>query len=170
MTIANTMKSYKSHSVTDGEINQNYYNYEQYGRSWQIEAFRSLVSLRLLFVKKYLHEVVWKMNLYIIKHCLYLEIYSFRVKKNDDIHEVTNCNIITFLLHFFSQYLSIFLFSCRYFWYPKISILSIFKNIDMYRYPSKIFLSLILGALQNTYSYVKSTVEFKNAYHFAVRY
>ncbi len=40
------------------------YNYEQYEQSRRIEAFRSLVSLRLLFVKKYLHELVWKMNTY----------------------------------------------------------------------------------------------------------
>ncbi len=53
-------------------------------------------------------------------------------KKNDDNHEVTNGNIITFLLHFFSQYLSIFLFF--------VSILSISKYIDKYRYfPSLVF-------------------------------
>ncbi len=54
---ANTMKSYKSHTVTDRVIDQNYYNYEQYERNWPI----------LLSVKKCLHEVVWKMNVYIIK-------------------------------------------------------------------------------------------------------
>ncbi len=31
ITFANTMKSYKSHTMTDRVINQNYYNYEQYG-------------------------------------------------------------------------------------------------------------------------------------------
>ncbi len=64
------MKSYKSHMVTDRVIDQNfnYYNYKKYERSRRIEAFRTLVFLRLLFVKKYLHEVVWKMNVYIIKH------------------------------------------------------------------------------------------------------
>ncbi len=61
---ANKMKSYKSYTVTDRVIEQNYYNYEQYKRSRRIEAFRSLVSSRLLFVKKYLHEVVWKMNVH----------------------------------------------------------------------------------------------------------
>ncbi len=57
------MKNYKSHPVSDRVIDQNFYNYEQYERSQRIEAFRSLVSFRLLFVKKYLYEVVWKMNL-----------------------------------------------------------------------------------------------------------
>ncbi len=87
---------------------QNYYNYEQYELSRRIEAFCCLVSLRLLFVKKYLHKVVWEMNVYIIKHWLQLKIYSFPVKKNDDISEVTNDNIISFSLNFFSQYVSIF--------------------------------------------------------------
>ncbi len=64
------MKSYKSHIVTDRVIDQNYYNFEQYEQSQRIEAFRSLVSLTLLFVKKYLHVVVWKMNVYIIKRRL----------------------------------------------------------------------------------------------------
>ncbi len=64
------MKSCKSHTVTDRMIGQNYYNYKQYERSRLIEAFHSLVSLRLLSAKKYLHEVVWKMNVYIIKHGL----------------------------------------------------------------------------------------------------
>ncbi len=114
--------------VTDRMIDQNYYNYEQYEQSQPIEVFCSLVSLRLLFMKKYLHEVVWKMNVYIIKHCLYLRIYSLSVKKNDGILRVTNGNIITFSLHFFFWYLSIFLFSYRYFWYPKLLI-----RIDIYR-------------------------------------
>ncbi len=62
-TFPNTMKSYKSNTATDKVIDQNYYNYEQYERSRRIEAFRSPVSFRLLFVKKYLQEVVWKMNI-----------------------------------------------------------------------------------------------------------
>ncbi len=62
-----------------------------------------------------------------------LKIYSLSVKKNDDIYEVTNGNIITFSLHFF---LDIFVF---------VSILSISKNIDTYRYLLTIFPSLILN-------------------------
>ncbi len=54
------MKSYKSHTVTDKVIDQNYYNYEQHERSRRIEAIHSLFSFRLLFVIKYLHEIVWK--------------------------------------------------------------------------------------------------------------
>ncbi len=94
------MKSYKLHRVTDKVIDQNYYNYEQYEGSRRSEAFRSLVTLRLLFVRKYLHEVMWKMKVYIIKHRLKLKIYNLCVKQNDDIHEVTNSNIITFFITF----------------------------------------------------------------------
>ncbi len=55
-----------------------------------------------------------------------LKIYSLSVKKNDDICEVTNGNIITFS---FSRYLSILLLSYR--------ILSISKNIAMCDYCHK---------------------------------
>ncbi len=126
------MKSYKSHTVTDRMIDQNYYNYEQYEHSWRSEAFCSLVSLRLLFVKQYLHEVVWKMNVYIIKCRLQLKIYSLSVKKNDDICEVTKYYHF-FIKSLFSIFIDIFVF---------VSILSISKNIDTYRYLSTIFLSL----------------------------
>ncbi len=47
---ANTLKSYKSHTATDRVVDQNYYCYEQYERSRQIEAFRSLVSLRSFMI------------------------------------------------------------------------------------------------------------------------
>ncbi len=88
------LKSFKSRAVTDRAIDENYYDYEQYERSWWNEAFCSLLSLRLLFAPKYLHEVMWKINVYIIKRCVQLKIYSLSVKKYDDIREVTNSNII----------------------------------------------------------------------------
>ncbi len=85
ITLSSTMKSYISHTVTDRVLGQNYYNYEQYKQSQWIEAFCSLVSLRL-------------------KYWLQLKIYSLNVKKNNDIHEVTKYNIITFSLNFFSRF------------------------------------------------------------------
>ncbi len=52
------------------------------------------------------------------------------MKKNDDIREVINSNIITF---YYISFLDIFVF---------VSILTISKNIDTYRYLLTIFPSL----------------------------